>query len=137
MMTKREKIKNMFSGHCAYCGNVLGDKWHIDHVKPIIRGHDIKICEKTGTAKFVNNGKLFRPENNNDDNLFPACVPCNIHKSTLSVEGFRKYLQDHIKRLNDKTSNHSAYRHAKRFGLVQETGNPVVFYFEKETKNDE
>lgn len=130
-MKKRDIIKQMFGGHCAYCGEVLGDKWHIDHVKPVIRQSDLKICEKTGTVKFVNNGKLRRPENHNDENLFPACIPCNIHKSSSSIEGFRKYLEGHIKTLNDKTSNHSAYRHAKRFGLVQEVIKPIVFYFEK------
>ena len=37
---QREQLKNKFGGHCAYCGDQLGDKWHADHLAPIYRGHD-------------------------------------------------------------------------------------------------
>lgn len=126
---QREAIKNMFGGHCAYCGCALGDKWHIDHIEPIIRGIDLVRVDRPNQM-YVIKSKMFRPENNREDNLFPACIPCNIHKSKNNVEGFRANLEGHINVLN-KSNSYSIYRHAKRFGLVEENPKKIVFYFEK------
>ncbi len=128
MKIDRELVKNKFGGKCAYCGVVLGDKWNVDHVIPVLRDEDIK-QNKDGTFKIVS-GNFSKPENHRQDNLYPACVSCNIHKGGYGVDGFRRLLQGHIDMLN-KASNHSIYRHAKRFGLIQETGAEVVFHFEK------
>lgn len=136
-LSKKERavLKEMFGCRCAYCGNTLGDRWHADHIEPVIRHSDlIRVDRPNQTYAFVANGKLERPENDRKDNFYPSCMPCNIHKSSSSVEGFRRNLELHIKRLNEAT-NHSIYRHAKRFGLVFETGEKVIFYFERCKEN--
>lgn len=130
MKVDRAKVKSMFDGRCAYCGTILGEKWHIDHIKPVLRTEGDIEKQNDGTYKYIKKGIMTKPENHHADNFYPACVACNIHKGGSSVEGFRWRLKDHIQMLN-KASNHSIYRHAKRFGLVKETGAEVVFYFEQ------
>jgi hypothetical protein len=58
----------------------------------------------------------------------PACPPCNIDKHSMSLEGWRTKLQDATGVL---ARNNPTYRHAIRFGLVQETGAAITFYFER------
>lgn len=130
MLTKKERegLKQKFGGKCAYCGELLKDKWHADHIEPVIRKFDW--VEENGTLKAKQTGEMHYPENNTKENLFPACIACNIHKSTGSVENFRTMLMQHIETLN-RASSHSIYRHAKRFGLIKETIKPIVFHFEK------
>lgn len=135
MKIDRVKIKNMFGGKCAYCGCELGDRWHVDHVDPVKRHAGDIIFKPDGTYKIVSSSKMFRPENHNDKNLYPACIPCNIHKSASTVEEFRRVLKGHIRTLNE-ASNHSIYRHAKRFSLVVETGSEVEFWFERYIASD-
>lgn len=128
---ERAELKQMFGGRCAYCGCELGDRWHADHIEPVLRQGDfVRVDKPNQTYIFKANGKMEKPENDRRDNFFPACIPCNIHKSSSSLKGFRCILEQHIKTLNT-ASNHSAYRHAKRFGLVEETNRPVVFFFEQ------
>lgn len=57
---KRLRIFAKTDGHCYHCGAVLNPEggWHIDHLIPTARGGS-----------------------ENDDNLFPACPPCNMEKS--------------------------------------------------------
>ncbi len=112
---QRETLKQKFGGHCAYCGCVLGDKWHADHVEPIWRGHT-----KDGQAKH--------PERDVLENHYPACTPCNLDKAAQPVESWRERVQDKLRVLRD---NNAVYRHALRFNLVTENNNPVVFYFER------
>ncbi|MDX8205518.1 hypothetical protein WDA38_11070 [Acinetobacter pittii] len=35
---QRAELKQKFGGHCAYCGDLLGDKWHADHIEAV------KVC---------------------------------------------------------------------------------------------
>jgi hypothetical protein len=70
----------------------------------------------------------WNPENERLDNYFPACVPCNIDKSCVDIETWRKCLQDKI---NVAMRASTPLRHAQRFGLVQFSDAPIVFYFEK------
>ena len=111
---QRGKVRAMFGGRCAYCGGELGSRWHADHVEPILRQAWL------GKATLA-------PENHRLDNIMPACAPCNISKSQMSLEGWRQWLTGHVQSLN---RHHSIYRLAKSFGLVAETGRPVVFHFE-------
>ncbi len=46
----------------------------------------------------------------------------------MSIEQWRAWLAGHINSLN---AYHPIYRIAKQYGLIVETGVPVVFYFEK------
>jgi len=125
--TDREKIRNLFGGRCAYCGEELGQRWHADHVKAVTRISDFV------NGKFVHTGRMRRPENDTLDNYYPSCAPCNINKSNHeSLDNWRRTLEGKINELNRDSST---YRHAKRFGLVKETGINVVFYFEKFAEN--
>ncbi|PKM17454.1 MAG: HNH endonuclease [Gammaproteobacteria bacterium HGW-Gammaproteobacteria-15] len=112
---QREALKPMFGGRCAYCGCKLGSKWHADHVEAIYRGYD------TPTG-------LMRPHNERLDNYFPACVPCNLFKTTFSVDEFRMEISKQVERGRKSSVN---FRTAERFGLIQEVQKPVVFWFEK------
>lgn len=108
---QREQVRMMFDGRCAYCGQPLGDRWHADHFEPVHRAPS----------------GMERPENDRADQMMPACGPCNIDKATFPLEEWRMKLErgpDVLMR------NHPTYRHCLRFGLVQETRRPVVFYFE-------
>jgi hypothetical protein len=111
--TEREELKGRYGYRCAYCGNLLGLKWHADHVKPVRR---------------TMSGRMTLPARHRADNLMPACVPCNIHKSDFNLESWRKWLEDSADRL---TRNYSAFRHASRFGLIEVKRTKVVFWFEQ------
>lgn len=117
----------MFDGKCAYCGQTLADRWHADHVKAIKRVSDFV------NGKFIPTGRVLRPENDTFDNYFPSCAPCNINKSNHeSLDDWRRTLEGKINELNRDSST---YRHAKRFGLLVETGAKIVFYFERSNRN--
>ena len=118
----RQALGSMFGGLCAYCGKRLGERWHADHVVPVER----KLAVKDG--RIVATSEMHRPQHDTVANLFPACAPCNIDKHTLSLEGWRRKLQDAC---NVLTRNQPTYRHAMRFGLVVETGVTVTFHFER------
>jgi hypothetical protein len=131
---KRAALYAMFDGHCAYCGVVLPEKgWHSDHVDPVMRESKMVRVDGTfGRYKFVQTGKLDMPQNDRDDNFFPACRACNIDKSCNSIEGWRGQLERRPQVCRD---NYSAFRHAERFGLVAQVKTSVVFYFETFTRS--
>ena len=110
---ERAELRQKYKGHCAYCGVVLGEKWHGDHFDPVIR--------QPGN-------EAGQPENHNIGNMMPACVPCNLSKGRQTLEGWRQWIAGHVNSLN---KYHPIYRLSKAYGLIEETGNPVVFYFEK------
>lgn len=118
---EREQVRVIFGGRCAYCGVELGDRWHADHVEPVER----ELAAVGG--RIVTTGQLHRPQNDTLSNLWPACAPCNIDKHTHSLDSWRRKLQDAC---NVLARNQPTYRHARRFGLVAETGAVVTFYFE-------
>lgn len=114
---QREIIFNKYGGRCAYCGNHLQKGWHVDELLPVIR-HKNGLCE--------------HPENYNIDNQMPACPSCNINKHSLPLESFRSLIKGFIKHL---TIVNTQYKIASRYGLVKETNNDVIFYFEKHKPN--
>ncbi|MNJ62231.1 hypothetical protein D3C77_580640 [compost metagenome] len=69
-----------------------------------------------------------QPQNHQLANMMPACAPCNISKGRQTLEGWRGWIAGHVNSLN---AYHPIYRLAKVYGLVEETGSPVVFHFEK------
>lgn len=115
-LTKQQRLMlhQKYGGKCAYCGCELGDKWHADHISPIVRD-------------WVN-GRCLRPENNHIDNFNPSCPSCNIIKGSLSLESFRKVIAKFVPSLNRDSTQ---YKFAKRYGLVKETDVEVIFYFER------
>lgn len=123
---KREALRMKFGGKCAYCGCELTGRWQADHVSPVLRvGTWTRMAN--GSSKLVPTGQMHRPENDREDNLFPACAPCNNDKHASSLENWRSRLEDLIGVCH---RNHSAYRHALRFGLLHPTPKRIVFYFE-------
>ena len=111
---QRAELKQKFGGHCAYCGELLGDKWHADHHIAIRRNGD---------------GTSLNPENDNYENLMPACAPCNHNKRSMSLESWRDLLTHY--RDVQVVRDCSQIRHLIRFGLIEIKANPVVFYFER------
>ena len=125
-LTKAERdwLKNKYGGHCAYCGCVLPDKgWHADHIEPVFR--EIKWVRGKGA---VATGNLRYEQRDDLANMNPACRRCNLYKDRHSVEGLRREISQQIMRLRRDSR---PFRLAEDFGLVQATGNEVVFWFEK------
>jgi len=110
---EREHVRLKYEGCCAYCGAVLTGRWHADHLQPLIRQQGKEADQ---------------PENHNLANMMPACAPCNISKGRQTLEGWRLWIEGHVNSLN---SYHPIYKLAKAYGLIVETGAPVVFYFER------
>ena len=112
---QREKLKQKYGGNCAYCGCELGDKWHADHLAPIYRGYEDD-CEISHRGE------------DEIDNLMPACVSCNLSKSTFSLEMWRSEISEKVNRLKKYEKN---FRLVLAFNQIKLTDDPVVFYFEK------
>lgn len=112
---QREELKQMFDCHCAYCGELLGEKWHADHLNAVVR--DLKT------------GKPSKPENDVIENLVPACTACNHNKRSMSLEAWRDLLAHYrdVQIIRDCPQ----VRHLMRFGLIEFIQKPIVFYFEK------
>ncbi|EPO5559745.1 TPA: HNH endonuclease signature motif containing protein [Pseudomonas aeruginosa] len=118
---QRAELRMKFDGKCAYCGCDLPERWHADHFEPV----------KRGVSSYVTGRDALHPERHCFENMMPACAPCNISKGSQSLEGWRGWLAGHVDSLN---SYHPIYRISKAFGLIEETGKPVVFYFERFAK---
>ena len=111
-MSEREKVLAKSGGKCWYCGCELKKGWHVDHLKPLFRTHE-RSKSYVGSDDF--------------DNKVPSCAPCNLFKATFSVEDFRAEIQEQVSRSRKYNVN---FRTAERFGLIQETLKPVIFWFE-------
>lgn len=121
---QREEVRMMFGGKCAYCGCDLTGKWHADHVEPVSRNGYWR------RGKWTTTHELLHPEHDKFDNLFPACVKCNILKSKGNVENFRSVLTYFVHSI-PKISTYSHIHHLIRFGKLHIDTDPVVFWFEK------
>jgi 5-methylcytosine-specific restriction endonuclease McrA len=116
MNPKRRAIWDKSGGKCWYCGIVLPEKgWHTDHFEPIRRNWWTDTC--------------IHPERDSEENKVPCCASCNIQKGPLSVEQFREKITGFINSLN---LYHTQYTVAKRYGLLQETDDKVIFWFEQQ-----
>ena len=125
---QREELKRKFGGHCAYCGIELGERWQADHLEPVERNWET-YKDKNGKLK-TRATDMNKPENDHYDNLMPSCVKCNNDKHSMTLENWRYMIKDRIRTLNE-SPKYASYQKARRFGLVQETGAEVIFYFEK------
>ena len=119
---QREQLKNKFGGHCAYCGCELGSKWHADHVEAVRR--DLE-WGKDGVLRTTN--EMEHPHLDTIENMNPACVPCNLNKSSLPLEVWREQIKNYEQSL---VKFHNIFNHALRFQLVAFTDKPVMFFFE-------
>lgn len=103
----RLKVYEKYNGHCAYCGCELALKeMQVDHIQSV----------------YWYDGA------NDIENYNPACRMCNFYKSTMSVEDFREQLGKILSRLEKVF----IFRLAKKYGLIKEIKEPVIFYFERE-----
>lgn len=126
---KREQVRMMFGGHCAYCGVELTGKWHVDHVKAVYRDSVWVRSTDGRPGYYASTGKMLLAENDHIDNCFPACVPCNISKGPCDLEGWRTWIEVRIAEVLRR--NEANFRHAERFGRVIVVTEPVVFWFER------
>lgn len=111
----REQVHQKYGGHCAYCGEEITlAQMHVDHAKPIYRHHDTVNPAFRGTDTV--------------DNMMPACKPCNLWKGVYSIEQFRAEVAAQVERLRLRSAN---FRMAERYALVEATGKPVIFWFER------
>lgn len=128
----RQIVFNKYKGRCAYCGEELQKGWHVDELLPIRRVWRYK-SDENGKRMFDKNYELIKehyllhPERLNIDNQMPSCPSCNINKHSMSLEEFRKSIKHFIVSLNRDSTQ---YKIAKRYGLIKESDNSVVFYFE-------
>jgi len=126
-VNKRERIYQKFDGKCAYCGCELPDKWHIDHIKPIFRGSGDTVGFMF-EGKWVQKARSEYVGTDEEDNLYPACPQCNIAKSNLPVEEFRRsilYTTEYLRRYDAK------FRLAERYGVIESFNSNIVFCFER------
>lgn len=42
---QRHALHAKYDGRYTYCGDILPDRWHIDHIEPIVRNWWNGICE--------------------------------------------------------------------------------------------
>lgn len=131
-LSKKQRIvlRARFGGRCAYCGEVLKEKgWHADHVEPVLRKsvQDMQAAAR-GKFKLKATGEVFNESANCLENLFPACAPCNLLKTTYSLEMFRKQISLQVERARKSSMN---FRTAERFGQISIVEKPIVFWFEQ------
>ncbi len=111
----RKIVLEKFDSKCSYCGLELTLRTlQIDHIKPKrrhIKGYYGK-CEI--------------------ENFNPSCGSCNSSKGSLDLEIWRNELSLKKERI---IRDSSTFRSLQRFGLVEFTNKPVVFYFEKIKNN--
>jgi 5-methylcytosine-specific restriction endonuclease McrA len=119
----RQKVFDKFGGKCAYCGCELVKGWHVDEILPCKRN----MKYDKGKYNFIHDGTYQYPERLHIDNQYPSCASCNINKHSMSLENFRNLISGFMKHLNEINTQ---YKIAKRYGLIEETGKEIKFYFE-------
>jgi len=127
---QRRVIRDLFDGHCAYCGCDLGEKWHADHVEPVLRDGSFVLKPGAHFATWKCNGKMRAEHNDHLGNFFPACIKCNVLKSSGTVEDLRRTLS-YFAESTPRISGYSHVHHLMRFGKLFIDPEPVVFYFER------
>lgn len=100
----REQVKARYDGHCGYCGE-KPEKLQIDHIRAVDHG---------GTDDI--------------ENLMAACFACNNYKNVLSLEVFRRELQEQVARGRKNSVN---FRLAEKYKQLTVHEVPIKFYFEK------
>jgi 5-methylcytosine-specific restriction endonuclease McrA len=131
----RQEVFDKCNGRCAYCGCELEKGWHVDHVEPVRRGERY-VYDENGNrirkdGEYVMEYYEIHPERNSADNYMPACASCNINKHSDTIEEFRKNIAKYLESLNLRMVQ---YKMVKKYGLVEETNKPVIFYFETLTQ---
>jgi hypothetical protein len=114
----RLQVYDKCGGHCAYCGREIAYKdMQVDHVVPLERGVSPIWVEKRGYQRGTDDF----------DNLLPSCRMCNFRKGTLTVELFRKEIENQVEGVCKTFQG----RMSLAYGLIERVNKPIVFYFEK------
>lgn len=118
-MINRKEIYDKYNGKCAYCGcDITLERMQIDHLTPLYRNDSDEQLNKWGKIRGTND----------ISNLMPSCRSCNHYKSTFTLDEFREQLMKMRERLKKQ---HKIYSISKRYGLIEEKPNKIVFFFEK------
>jgi 5-methylcytosine-specific restriction endonuclease McrA len=115
----RQTVYEKYDKRCAYCG------CYLFYIKDMQVDHFVSKFH----FKFKMAEKYTDKELNDIDNLMPSCRICNKWKSCHSVEQFRFEIESQLDKLNEYSSN---FRFAKKYGLIEEKQQPILFYFEKQ-----
>jgi len=114
----RKRLFHKYGGRCAYCGiGINFNEMQRDHIEPVLRNISDIEAEDIGRVK---GGDTW--ENSN-----PSCADCNKYKKSLTIEEFRKQLENQT---NILRKNPTFYR-VQRYGGVKIIKTPIVFFFEK------
>lgn len=112
----RIALYEKYNHRCAYCGCEMEYKdMQVDHIKSVYCNNDI--------AQTISEEEMY-----DESNLLPTCRQCNFYKSTFTVEQFRQRLKEVMMPNLQKDFR---YRLAVKYGLIEETGKNVKFYFEE------
>lgn len=118
--SQRAALREKFGGRCAYCGCDLIDGFHADHFEPVLRGYAPLTEENRSGVLHLARDVV--------ENMMPSCRPCNLDKAAYTLEQWRGKLS----RSFDSLARYSStYRHALRFGMLDEKRAPIIFYFER------
>ena len=110
MRIDRQAVYKKYNGRCSYCGMEITIKqMQVDHYWPQFLAHH-------------------QPDkdNNREENLMPSCQKCNIHKHGMKPEAWRSELERQVTMLRKSAQ----FDRALRFGQLEITEKPIVFYFE-------
>ncbi len=115
MKINRQAVYEKYGGHCAYCGRKIEfRKFQVDHYWPhFLKHHEAGL------------------DNDRFENLMPSCAKCNNHKHGMTPKMWRSELGKQVSRLR-KTAQ---FDRVLRFGQIEITENPIIFYFEKHNKS--
>ena len=103
---ERQQVYEKYGGRCAYCGCELDIRdMQVDHIKSVYKHGEDTL-----------------------ENYNPSCRMCNFYKSMYSVEFLRERIANIPAKLRERQF---IYKMAIKYGLVEETGSNVRFYFEK------
>ena len=118
----RKRVWEKYHGRCGYCGCELPyDKMRVDHIHSAYTNADIHHA-------------MTEEEINDEKNLMPSCQSCNLYKSTFTIAQFRSRIVNIL--MSNLRKNYN-YKFALRYGLVSEHVNPVQFYFETLSDQEE
>jgi hypothetical protein len=126
--SKREQIKQKYSGLCAYTGKPLQDDWQVDHMESVF-WHNY-----TG-----------KENKDRDDNMIPTCRIINHYKRALTLEQFRDRITTLHQRLAKLPVNPVSPVSIRRkkyllevaelFGITKDKPFRGVFFFEQMLEN--
>ncbi len=118
-----------FDGLCCFCGSELGERWHIWDIQP-------------RDTVVTRNGEIILG-NDSYENKLPACISCNTTRINnsgdksvkIDIEQFRNALYREFEFMANYSMTATYYKKCIKFGLIKETGDQIIFHFEKANLN--